>query len=86
MSEIGCLRPACGTPSSDGHLHTVRLTAYRDVNLCWVVSNDMFPAASNPPQGGPIRVCGGIATHRPRPRPVWPPQHHLPPAGGQALF
>ena len=26
-SEIGCLPPACGAPSSEGHLHPVRLTA-----------------------------------------------------------
>ncbi len=39
---------------------------------------------SNPPQGGPIRVCGGIATHRPRPRSVRPPQDHLPLAGGHS--
>jgi hypothetical protein len=83
-SEIGCLPPACGAPSSEGHLHPVRLTATATLTSAGLCQMTCSRQPSNRPQGGPIRVCGGIATHRPRPRSVRPPQDHLPPAGGHS--
>ena len=83
-SEIGCLPPACGTPSSKGHLHPVRLTATATLTSAGLCQMTCSRQPSNRPQGGPIRVCGGIATHRPRPRSVRPPRDHLPPAGGHS--
>ena len=83
-SEIGCLPAACGTPSSKGHLHPVRLTATATLTSAGLCQMTCSRQPSNRPQGGPIRVCGGIATHRPRPRSVRPPQDHLPPAGGHS--
>ena len=83
-SEIGCLPPACGAPSSEGQLHPVRLTAAATLTSAGLCQMRCSRQPSNRPQGGPIRVCGGIATHRPRPRSVRPPQDHLPLAGGHS--
>ena len=83
-SEIGCLPPACGAPSSEGQLRPVRLTAAATLTSAGLCQMRCSRQPSNRPQGGPIRVCGGIATHRPRPRSVRPPQDHLPPAGGHS--
>ena len=85
-SEIGCLPPACGAPSSEGQLHPVRLTAAATLTSAGLCQMRCSRQPSNRPQGGPIRVCGGIATHRPRPRSVRPPQDHLPPLVGTPLF
>ena len=67
-----------------GSLASGTADRYSDVTSAGFCQMTCSRQPSNRPQGGPIRVCGGIATHRPRPRSVRPPQDHLPPAGGHS--